>query len=287
MPRSRLVIGMTGSSGPQLGPVVLGGHPLFMLASAARVAIDIDEREIAGGLFGEPLEVVRTPLHGICVPATAELVLEGTIDPEARVPEGPFGEYSGYASHRSTNNVISVQTVLRRADPMLLDVVSGNAADHLNLGRIPRESELAAKVRERFPEVEALEYPASGTHFHCYVTLRAGAAARARQVLLAILGLDPYVKLAVAVDHDIDVRRDDQVLWAIATRFQADRDAFVIPGLPGSMLDPSSDGRIAARMGLDATRGDRFEGERISLRPESMERARQILRVRDDRGPAG
>lgn len=178
--------------------VVIGGHPLFMLAASARAGVDVDERDLAGGLFGEPLEVIRTPQHGIGVPAAAEIVLEGTIDAEIRVEEGPFGEYSGYASHRSTNNLIHVSAILRREDPMLLDVVSGNAADHLNLGRVPREAELAGSLKVRFPDLAAIEYPASGTHFHCFASLGGGATGQARQLLLALLGMDPYMKLAVA-----------------------------------------------------------------------------------------
>jgi 2,5-furandicarboxylate decarboxylase 1 len=258
--------------------VILGGHPLLMLAAAARVAKEVDERAVAGGLFGEPLDVVRTPRHALGVPATADIVLEGVIDPSRQAPEGPFGEYSGYASHRSTNNVIEVQTIMRRRDAMLLDVVSGNSADHLNLGRIPRESELVAKVKERFPDVAAVEYPVSGTHFHCYVSIRAGGPPEvARQVLLAILGMDPYVKLAVAVDDDIDIRRDEEILWAIATRFQADRDTVVVPRLPGSMLDPSSGAGITARMAIDATRGPKFEGDRITLSETAIARAREVI----------
>jgi 2,5-furandicarboxylate decarboxylase 1 len=257
--------------------VVIGGHPLFMLAASSRVGIDVDEREIAGGLFGRPLEVVPTPRYGIGVPATSDLVLEGFIDPSARADEGPFGEYSGYASSRSTNNVIEVQTILRRKDAMVLDVVSGHASDHLNLGRIPRESELLARLRERFPEVVAIDYPASGTHFHCYVSMRPRMEGQARQTLLALLGMDPYLKLAVAVDDDVDVRREDEVLWAVATRFQADRDLFVIGGVPGSLLDPSSEGGITSRMGIDATRKPGFDADRVSLSARSLERARHLL----------
>lgn len=245
--------------------VVVGGHPLFLLACSARVAIDVDEREIAGGLFGAGLEVVRTPELGIEVPAASDLVLEGWIDPAARVEEGPFGEFSGYASDRSTNNLVEVVSALRRSDPMLLDIVSGNAADHLNLGRIPRESELFATLKQRFPEVVALSYPESGTHFHAYVSLRPRVPGQARQALLALLGLDPYVKLAVAVDDDIDVRREDEVMWALATRFQADRDLFTVTRMPGSLLDPSAESGITARLALDATKPPGFTAERVSL----------------------
>jgi UbiD family decarboxylase len=257
--------------------VVIGGHPLFMLASAARVGMDVDEREIAGGLFGESLDVVLTPEHRIGVPATADYVLEGTIDPTARSDEGPFGEYSGYASSRSTNNVIEVTGILRRQDPILLDVVSGNAPDHLNLGRVPRESEMAEKLRERFPDVVDIEYPASGTHFHCYVSIRRGLPGVARQVALALLGWDAYLKLVVAVDDDIDVRSSEEVLWAVATRFQADRDLIVVSRVPGSLLDPSSDGGLTSRMAVDATRGPGFEGERVTLSRSAAARAGAIL----------
>jgi UbiD family decarboxylase len=245
--------------------VVVGGHPLFLLACSARVGIDVDEREIAGGLFGDGLEVVRTPELGIEVPASSDLVLEGWIDPAVQVEEGPFGEFSGYASARSTNNLVEVVSILQREDPVLLDIVSGNAADHLNLGRIPRESDLFVALRGRYPEVTALSYPESGTHFHCYVSMWPRVPGQARQVLLALLGLDPYVKLAVAVDDDIDVRDASQVMWALATRFQADRDVITVSGVPGSMLDPSAESGMTSRMALDATKPPGFVAERISL----------------------
>jgi 2,5-furandicarboxylate decarboxylase 1 len=257
--------------------VVVGGHPLFMLASAARVGLDVDEREIAGGLFGEPLDVVPTQEHGIGVPATADYVLEGTIDPNARSDEGPFGEYSGYASSRSTNNVIEVTRILRRVDPIFLDIVSGNAADHLNLGRVPRESEMAERLRDRFPDVLDIEYPSSGTHFHCFVSIGRSLPGQARQVALALLGWDPYLKLVVVVDDDIDVRREDEVLWAIATRFQAERDLIVMPRLPGSLLDPSSDSGVTSRMVIDATRSPGFEGERVTLSEAARSKARALI----------
>ena len=259
--------------------IVIGGHPLWLLAASAKVPLEVDERDVAGGLFGAPLECVRTPSFGLAVPASADLVLEGVIDPAVRVDEGPFGEYSGYASSRSTNNLVEVRTICRRTDAWLLDVVSGHSPDHLNLGRLPREADLVAQLQARFPDVVALRYPPAGTHFHCVVALRRGAAAGlARQVLVALLGLDPYVKLAIAVDDDVDVRRDDEVEWALATRFQADRDVIVIPEMPGSMLDPSSAMGITARMALDATTPEGFDAVRISLSDRARARAREVLR---------
>jgi 2,5-furandicarboxylate decarboxylase 1 len=261
--------------------MVIGGHPLFMLACAARVGIDVDERMIAGGLFGAGLEVVPTPRYGIGVPASAEFVLEGHLDPEASAPEGPFGEFSGYSSGRSTNDVLTVETVMRRTDAILLDVVGGHSADHLTLSRLPRESEMVARIKERFPEVRSLVYPSSGTHFHCYVSLTQPVPGYARQVILAMLGWDPYLKLVVTVDADIDVFDEPEVLWAIATRFQASRDLIVVDELPGHLLDPSSaaDGRTA-RMGIDATKAAGFEAQPLVIDDASTERAKRVLEAR-------
>jgi len=258
--------------------MVIGAHPLFMLAAAARLPYGVDERHVAGGLFGAPMEVVRTPRHGIAVPAHAEFVLEGVIEPEARAEEGPFGEFTGYSSDRSTNNLLRVQTLMRRRDAWLLDVVGGNSAEHLNLGRIPRESEMVEKLRERFPGVTAVHYPSSGTHFHAYVALRQSRPGEARQVMLGLLGWDPYLKTVIAVDEDVDVTRDEEVLWAMATHFQPHLDVVIVEGLPGSALDPSASGAgTTSRMGLDATRGPNFDGVRARIDEAAMERAAALL----------
>lgn len=258
--------------------MVLGGHPLFMLAASARVGYDVDERAVAGGLLGEPLDIVRTPKHGIGVPAWADFVLEGVIDADEWAAEGPFGEFSGYSSNRSTNNLLRVDTVLHRDNAMLVDVAGGNTADHLNLARIPREAEMVEQLKTRFPDVTAVHYPTSGTHFHCYVALRRSRAGQARQIMLGLLGWDPYLKTVVAVDEDVDVTDDSAVLWALAAHFQPHEDLFVVDGLPGSPLDPSSSLEgTTSRMGLDATRGPGFDGERIELSDAARERARQLL----------
>lgn len=258
--------------------MVIGGHPLFMLAASARVPFETDERDLAGGLFGSPLEVVRTPIHGIRVPATADYVLEGTIDASDHVAEGPFGEFSGYSSNRSTNNLFRVQAITHRSKPMLVDVVGGNTSDHLNLSRIPREAEMAEKLKSRFPDVVRVHWPTAGTHFLCFVSVRQRREGLARQVMLGLLGWDPYVKLVVAVDEDVDVTRDADVLWAIAVHFQPHRDLLVVDGLPGSPLDPSASMEgTTSRMGLDATRSAGFSGTRISIAAPAMDRARDLL----------
>ena len=257
--------------------MVVGAHPLFMLAASARAPFDVDEREIAGGLLGAPLEVVRTPRHGLRVPASAEVVLEGEIDPAADEDEGPFGEFSGYSSDRSTRNRIDVCTVMQRDGAVWVDVVGGNSDEHLNLGRVPREAEMIAKLKDRFGSVTAVHYPRSGTHFHCYVAVDQRRPGEARQALLGLLGWDPYLKTAVAVDADVDVTSDEEVLWALAAHFQPGRDMIVVDGLPGSALDPSADKLgTTSRLALDATRGEGFDAQRIEISESALAVGREI-----------
>ena len=100
----------------------------------------------------------------------------------------------------------------------------------------------------------------------------------ARQVMLGLLGWDPYLKTVIAVDADIDVTRDEQVLWALATHFQPHRDLMIIDGLPGSALDPSASGAgTTSRMGMDATRGSGFEGTLAQISTAAQRRAQALL----------
>jgi UbiD family decarboxylase len=128
----------------------------------------------------------------------------------------------------------------------------------------------------------ALNYPKSGTHFHAYVSLKKTAEGQARHALLLLLGLDSYIKLAVAVDDDVDIYDEVEVLWALATRFQADTDMFVVPKVFCNRLDPSSIDGMAAKMALDATAPLQWDVKRTELPPEATQWARRLL---DQRQP--
>jgi len=98
--------------------------------------------------------------------------------------------------------------------------------------------------------------------------------------MLGLLGWDPYLKTVIAVDDDVDITNDAEVLWAVATHFQPAEDLFVVDGLPGSPLDPSSSASgTASRLAIDATRGPGFDATRINLSATSSDRAARILRA--------
>ena len=256
--------------------VVIGGHPALYLAAAARVAMDVDELDIAGALLGEPVPLVRCKTIDMEVPAHAEYVIEGEILADQHEDEGPYGEYTGYSTYRSTRNVFRVKAITRREKPIFLDIIPGYSSEHLLLARSPREAHVFHRLKEVIPNLVALNYPKSGTHFHAYLSLRDTTEGLARHALMALFGLDSYVKFAVVVDDDIDVHDEQDVLWAMATRFQADKDMFVVPGVFCNRLDPSASNGTSAKMGLDATRPAEWDVERAVVPEEAMAAARRL-----------
>ena len=257
--------------------VVIGAHPAIYLAAGAKVAMDVDEFEIAGALLGRPIELVRCRTIGMEVPASAEYVLEGEILAAELENEGPYGEYTGYSTSRSTRNVFVVKAMTRRAQPIFLDIIPGYSTEHLLLGRSAKEAHVFSRLKEMVPTLKALNFPKSGTHFHCYLSFRKSAEGQARHALMLLFGLDPYIKLAIAVDEDVDVFNEEEVLWALATRFQADTDLFCVPKVFCNRLDPSAVDGLSAKLGLDATAPLDWDVERTTLPPEAMSWALAIV----------
>jgi len=228
----------------------IGVHPAIALGALAIGSIDEDERAIMGGLFGEPLELVRCETSDVLVPAHAELVIEAEILPAARTPEGPFGEFTGYSLGERQREVVQVKAITHRAGAMFQDITVAHL-DHMLLSTIPMEANLYRAVRAMVPSVKAVRVPGP---FTCYVSLEQRLPGQAKNAILAVLGADLYMKRVVVVDHDVDIFDDRQVTWALATRCQPDRDITIITNARGSDLDPSAkDDGFSAKWGVDAT----------------------------------
>ncbi len=257
--------------------IVLGAHPAVHLAAAAKVAMEVDEYDIAGGMLGQAVELVKCKTIDVEVPANAEIVLEGEILAGVHEDEGPFGEYTGYSTYRSTRNVFVVKAITRRAKPIFLDIIPGYSNEHLLLGRVAKEAHVYHRMKEVLLTLKAINYPKSGTHFHAYMSFKKVAEGQARHALMLLFGLDSYIKLAVAVDDDIDVFNEENVLWAIATRFQADTDMFVVPKVFCNRLDPSAVNGMSAKLGLDATAPLTWDVERTSLPAEVVDIAQAVI----------
>jgi 2,5-furandicarboxylate decarboxylase 1 len=257
--------------------VVIGMHPAINIAAAAKVAMEVDELEIAGALLGRPIELVKCRTIDIEVPSHAEYVIEGEILANQHEDEGPYGEYTGYSTSRSTRNIFVVKAITRRAKPIFHDLIPGYSAEHLLLGRVAKEAHIFMRLKELVPTLIALNFPKSGTHFHAYMSFKKTAEGQARHALMALLGLDHYLKFVVAVDEDVNIFDEQEVLWAIATRFQADTDMFMVPDVFCNRLDPSSREGLSAKLAFDATRPLVSENERAVVPADAVARAQALL----------
>lgn len=249
--------------------VVIGVDPLTLLASQAIAPIDCDELEIAGALHGRPLPVVKCTSNAVRVPAEAEIVIEGRLLPGLREPEGPFGEFPKYYSAREQREVIQVDAITHRHRPIFHTIVPAEM-EHLLLGAIPREATLLSHLQRSFPNVLDVHLSIGGVaRYHLFVKIRKSHEGQPKNIICAAFGAHYDIKQVVVVDDDVEVHDPLQVEWAVATRFQADRDLVVISGAQGSVLDPSTtvgqefgEGTappahlqgLSAKMGLDATR---------------------------------
>lgn len=233
--------------------IAIGVEPACLLASQAIVPIDHDELEIAGGLKGTALEVVKCVTNDVRVPADAEIIVEGRILPKTREAEGPFGEFPQYYGERAERHVIEVDAITHRRDPLFHTIVGGGL-EHLLLGAIPREATILAAMRASLPGVKDIHLALGGVgRYHLYIKLDKTQEGEGKNVLLAAFAAHYDIKHAVVVDMDVDIHNPREVEWAISTRFQADRDLIVVPNSQGSKLDPSTDNGLGAKMGLDAT----------------------------------
>jgi 2,5-furandicarboxylate decarboxylase 1 len=260
--------------------IAIGLHPTVGMGSLSYPAPEISKFEVVGGLLGEPMQLRRAETIDLDVPAWAEIVIEGEILPDVRDPEGPFGEFTGYFSRRSTDNIFVAKALVVREGAWFHSIASGRAPDHILPLGVLREAEIRNALRRVMPGVRAVHVPTSGgASFTAYVSIKQTRPGEAKHAIPVVLGVDHYLKLVIVVDDDIDVFDESDVLWAMATRVQADRDLVVIGGSLGAILDPSAsaDG-LTAKLGIDATR--RFgedAAEKLVMTGEPMEWARRLV----------
>jgi len=234
--------------------IVIGVDPLTLLSSQAIAPIDFDELTIAGALHGAPLRVVKCVTNAVRVPADAEIVVEGRLLPRVREPEGPFGEFPQYYGERAERHVIEVTAVTQRRDALFHTIVGGGL-EHLLLGAIPREATLLAHLRRSFPNVRDVHLSRGGVcRYHLHVQIAKRQEGEAKNIMMGAFAGHYDVKHVTVVDEDVDIHNPAEVEWAVATRFQADRDLVIVPQAQGSKLDPSTRDGVGAKMGLDATR---------------------------------
>ena len=262
--------------------ITIGTHPLHYMGSMVYAfPPNVRKFEIIGGLFGEPYRLARCGVDDLEVPAGAEIIIEGEILAGVHEPEGPFGEFTGYASYRSTQNVFVAKRIRMRDDAMYQSVTSGMSKDHILVSCITREGEILNALRRNLPNVRAVHVPHTTCGaFMAFISMKKTADGEPQMAVMATLGTELYTKYVIVVDDDVDIFDLNDVMWAVATRVQAEKDIFFIPGAKAAILDPTSNPQnfTVTKMGIDATRpAGRDFAERLVITEEQRGRARKIL----------
>lgn len=261
--------------------IVIGTHPLHYMGSMAYAyPPHVRKFDIIGGLFGEPYRLATCGVDGLEVPAGAEIVIEGEILAGVHEPEGPFGEFTGYASHRSTQNVFVAHRLRMRRDAYYHSVVSGMSRDHILISCITREGELLNALRKNLPNVKAVHVPHKTCGaFMAIVSMKKISDGEPKMAMLNALGTELYTKYVIVVDEDVDIHNMDDVMWALATRVRAEKDIMMMPGVKSAIIDPTSDPQTftVTKMGIDATAPLGDFAERLTISAEQRARARKIL----------
>ena len=238
--------------------IVIGSHPVDYFAATMR--LPVDELGLIASLRGERLSVVKSITNDIRVPADAEWVLEGYLGQEGYCePEGPYGEFLGYYGGVKTNPIFHVTAITRRTDALFQTLTIGGATlsrtDTAQLAALRTEVLVWRALETAIREPMAVYAPpATGGVYNVRIAIRARVPGEARNAIAAAFGCQANIKNVFVVDPDIDVFSDEQMEWALATRFQPHRDLVVASGFRTLPLDPSLDDEATgAKAGYDLT----------------------------------
>jgi len=266
---------------PMEAVLFIGHHPAAIIGSLARGPMGTSELEIMGALMNEPLEVTEGETVSVPVPAFAEIAIEGMLDPNRETRDGPFAEYTGYyGPSKEPIGLMQVTAITMRRDAIYHDLDPSHR-EHNLAGVLAFEASVYNSVRKLVPSVTGVYMPPSGCCvFTAYVRIKKKVAGEGKSAGLAALSAEPNLKMAVVVDDDINIYDEEEVLWAISTRFEADVGLTVLPNMMGAHLDPSSYGELRTEKGpmttkliIDATRPATLPfAERIVPPKEAWER---------------
>ena len=196
-------------------------------------------------------------------------MIEGRFLPDVREPEGPFGEFPQYYGERAPREVMEIVAVTHRKDAIFHTIVGGGL-EHQLLGAIPKEATLLTHLRRNFPNVLDVHLSPGGVmRFHLFVKIRKTQEGQGKNVILGAFAGSFDLKHVIVVDEDVDIHNPTEVEWAVATRFQADRDLVIVPDSQGSKLDPSNRDGVGAKMGHRRDQAAQGAGDGVQAHPRA------------------
>jgi len=261
--------------------VAIGGDPAVIYSATAPLPAGIDEMLFAGFLRREPVELVKCKTVDLEVPANAEFVLEGYVDPYERRVEGPFGDHTGFYSPAEEYPVFHITCITRRKSPIYPATL---------VGKPPMEDCYMAKATERiflpllrldFPEIVDMNLPMEGVFHNCaIISIKKTYPGQAKKVINGLWGKGQmmFAKLIIVVDEDVNVQDLQYTAWRILNNVDWKRDVLITEGPVDALDHSASFPRYGSKMGIDATRKSREEGMMRDW-PEEIEMSEEIKRL--------
>ncbi|MDI9847420.1 UbiD family decarboxylase [Rhodoblastus sp. 17X3] len=238
--------------------VAIGADPATILSAVLPLPETISELRFSGVLRGERPRVSPALTIPMLVPADAEIILEGYVSATETAPEGPYGDHTGYYNSVESFPVMRITAITMRRDPVYLTTFTGRPPDEPSIiGAVLNDLALPT-MRRQMPEIVDVWLPPEACSYRmAIVSIRKSYPGQARRVMMGLWGMLPqfnYTKTIIVVDEDIDVRKWQDVAWAMATRMDPSRDLTVLAGTPIDYLDfASPESGLGGKLGIDAT----------------------------------
>ena len=248
--------------------ITVGVHPAISIAGAYQAEWGSDEINIANSLLDGKLTLSKLPFTGLKVPSGTEIVMEGKILQDKTHPEWMVEMLQTY-DHVRKQPVFELENLYFRNNPIFHDVLSGFSEHRLLMG-MPIESKLNGELKKAYPQTKQVSMSNGGCNWlHAVVQIKKKNESAANNIIKHTFHSPRSLKQVTVVDEDIDPTNAEAVEYAMATRFQADKDLIILTKVRGSSLDPSSDQKKlqTAKIGIDATKP-------LSKRPEGFELAK-------------
>jgi len=268
--------------------VALGADPATLLGAVTPVPDTLSEYQFAGLLRGAKTEIVNCLGHDLQVPAGAEIVLEGSIHPGETALEGPFGDHTGYYNEQERFPVFTIDRITTRRDPIYHSTYTGKPPDEPAVLGLALNEVFVPLLTRQFPEITDFYLPPEGCSYRiACVSMKKQYPGHARRVMFGIwsfLRQFLYTKFIIVTDDDVNVRDWKEVVWALATRVDPQRDTLITEHTPIDYLDFASPvPGLGSKMGIDATRklpgeSDRRWGETIAMSDDVKRRVDALWR---------
>lgn len=243
--------------------VALGPDPALAYSATAPMPEGLDELMLAGFLRRERVELVKCKTVDLEVPAHAQIILEGYVEPGERRIEGPFGDHTGFYSHPGEYPVFHVTCITSRKRPTYLTTVVGiPPMEDYYLG-LASERIFLPLIKKTIPEIVDMHFPAAGIfHNIVLVSIDKRYPGHARKIMNAFWGLGQlmFSKTIIVVDKDVDVQNEAEVAWIVGTHYDPERDVQFTRGPVDDLDDASDIQAYGSKMGIDATRKWPSEG---------------------------